>query len=133
MTISTKPRVCLIGAGSSGIAAAKALFEAKVPFDCFETSDRVGGNWVFDNANGMSSAYEGLYINTSRERMAYSDFPMPRSISRLPAPHPDRALLRGLRRPLRVSEDDPVPDLRDPGHEGAGRAVARPCAPRERR
>ncbi len=77
-------RVCLIGAGSSGIAAAKALFEANVPFDCFETSDRVGGNWVFGNANGMSSAYEGLYINTSRERMAYSDFPMPRSYPDFP-------------------------------------------------
>jgi dimethylaniline monooxygenase (N-oxide forming) len=78
------PRVCLIGAGSSGIAAAKALFEADVPFDCFEASDRVGGNWVFGNSNGMSSAYEGLYINTSRERMAYSDFPMPREYPNFP-------------------------------------------------
>ncbi|MBX3223862.1 MAG: NAD(P)-binding domain-containing protein [Labilithrix sp.] len=77
-------RVCLIGAGSSGIAAAKALFEANIPFDAFETSDRVGGNWVFGNANGMSSAYEGLYINTSRERMAFSDFPMPRSYPDFP-------------------------------------------------
>lgn len=76
--------VCLVGAGSSGITAAKALFEAKIPFDGFETSDRVGGNWVFGNANGMSSAYEGLYINTSRERMAYSDFPMPRSYPDFP-------------------------------------------------
>ena len=85
MTASrSSSRVCLIGAGSSGIAAAKALFEAKIPFDCFETSDRVGGNWVFGNANGMSSAYEGLYINTSRERMAYSDFPMPRSYPDFP-------------------------------------------------
>jgi dimethylaniline monooxygenase (N-oxide forming) len=77
-------RVCLIGAGSSGIAVAKALFEAKVPFDCFEKSDRVGGNWVYGNTNGMSSAYEGLYINTSRERMAYSDFPMPRAYPDFP-------------------------------------------------
>ncbi len=77
-------KACLIGAGSSGIAAAKALFEAKIPFDCFEKSDRVGGNWVFGNKNGMSSAYEGLYINTSRERMAYSDFPMPKSYPDFP-------------------------------------------------
>lgn len=71
------PSVCIIGAGSSGIAAAKALHERGIPFDCFEKSDRVGGNWVFGNTNGMSAAYRSLHINTSRERMAYSDFPMP--------------------------------------------------------
>lgn len=70
-------KACLIGAGSSGIAAAKALHQAGLPFDCFEVSDRVGGNWVFGNQNGMSSAYRSLHINTSRDRMAYSDFPMP--------------------------------------------------------
>jgi hypothetical protein len=71
------PRVCLIGAGSSGIAVAKALLERGIAFDCFEKSDQVGGNWVFGNRNGMSSAYRDLFINVSRERMAYSDYPMP--------------------------------------------------------
>src|ERR1700690_1252539 len=77
-------RVCLIGAGSSGIAAAKALHERGIPFDCFEKSDRVGGNWVFANSNQMSSAYRSLHINTSRERMEYSDFPMPKSYPDFP-------------------------------------------------
>ena len=71
------PTVALIGAGSSGIAVAKALHERGVPFDCFEKSDRVGGNWVFGNVNAMSSAYRSLHINTSRKRMEYTDFPMP--------------------------------------------------------
>lgn len=71
------PTVCLIGAGSSGIAVAKALHQHGIPFDCIEASDRVGGNWVFKNRNGMSAAYRDLHINTSRDRMAYSDFPMP--------------------------------------------------------
>jgi len=71
------PTVALIGAGSSGIAVAKALHERGVPFDCFEKSDRVGGNWVFGNRNEMSSAYKSLHINTSRKRMEYADFPMP--------------------------------------------------------
>jgi len=70
-------RACVIGAGSSGIAAAKALLERGISFDCFEKSDRVGGNWVFGNTNGMSAAYRELFINTSRPRMEYSDFPMP--------------------------------------------------------
>jgi dimethylaniline monooxygenase (N-oxide forming) len=72
------PSVALIGAGSSGIAVAKALHERGVPFDCFEASDRVGGNWVFGNSNGMSAAYRDLHINTSRDRMEFSDFPMPK-------------------------------------------------------
>jgi cation diffusion facilitator CzcD-associated flavoprotein CzcO len=78
------PSVCVIGAGSSGIAVAKALHERGIPFDCFEASDRVGGNWVFGNSNGMSSAYRSLHINTSRERMEYSDFPMPKSYPDFP-------------------------------------------------
>ena len=70
------PKVCVIGAGSSGIAAAKTLHERGFAFDCFEASDRVGGNWVYKNANGMSAAYRSLHINTSRERMEYPGFPM---------------------------------------------------------
>jgi dimethylaniline monooxygenase (N-oxide forming) len=78
------PTVCVIGAGSSGIAAAKALHERGFDFDCFEKSDRVGGNWVFKNRNGVSSAYRSLHINTSRERMQFADFPMPRSYPDFP-------------------------------------------------
>jgi dimethylaniline monooxygenase (N-oxide forming) len=78
------PRACIIGAGSSGIAAAKALHERGIPFDCFEKSDRVGGNWVFANKNGMSAAYRDLFINTSRPRMEYTDLPMPDSYPDFP-------------------------------------------------
>jgi dimethylaniline monooxygenase (N-oxide forming) len=78
------PNVCVIGAGSSGIAAVKALHERGIPFDCFEKSDRIGGNWVFENRNGMSAAYRDLFINTSRPRMEYSDFPMPASYPDFP-------------------------------------------------
>ena len=82
--MTTLPSVCVIGAGSSGIGAAKALHERGIPFDCYEKSDRVGGNWVFGNKNGMSSAYRSLHINTSRERMEYTDFPMPKSYPDFP-------------------------------------------------
>src|SRR5581483_693779 len=78
------PTVCVIGAGSSGIAATKTLSERGLEVDCYEKSDRVGGNWVFGNRNGMSSAYRSLHINTSRERMEYSDFPMPASYPDFP-------------------------------------------------
>jgi dimethylaniline monooxygenase (N-oxide forming) len=78
------PRTAVIGAGSSGIAAAKTLHEQGFEFECFEKSDRVGGNWVFKNTNGMSSSYATLHINTSRERMEYPDFPMPKSYPDFP-------------------------------------------------
>jgi dimethylaniline monooxygenase (N-oxide forming) len=82
--MSSLPRACIIGAGSSGIAGAKVLHERGIPFDCFEKSDQVGGNWVFANKNQLSSSYTTLHINTSRERMEYSDFPMPKSYPDFP-------------------------------------------------
>lgn len=78
------PCVCVIGAGSSGITAVKALHDRGLPFDCFEKSDRIGGNWVLGNRNGMSSSYSTLHINTSRERMEYADLPMPTSYPDFP-------------------------------------------------
>lgn len=70
-------RVCIIGAGASGSALAKALYLAGVPFDCFEKGDRVGGLWAFKNKSGLSAAYRSLHANTSRDRSSYSDFPFP--------------------------------------------------------
>src|SRR3954452_15700558 len=70
-------RVCVIGAGSSGIAACKVLHERGVPFDCFGKGSGAGSNWRFDNDNGMSSAYRSLFINTSRRMMEYASHPMP--------------------------------------------------------
>jgi cation diffusion facilitator CzcD-associated flavoprotein CzcO len=70
-------RVCIIGAGSSGIAAAQVLHARGIEFDCFEVGSGVGGNWRYQNDNGMSSAYRSLHINTSRHNMEYRTFPMP--------------------------------------------------------
>ena len=78
------PRTAIIGAGSSGITAAKGLREKGIDVTVFEASDRIGGNWVFGNVNGMSAAYRGLHINTSRERMEFTDFPMPKSYPDFP-------------------------------------------------
>ncbi|MGZ4536492.1 MAG: flavin-containing monooxygenase, partial [Nocardioidaceae bacterium] len=71
-----RKRVCVIGAGSSGIAAAQVLHARGIAFDCFEMGSQVGGNWRYQNDNGMSSAYKSLHINTSRQLMEYKTFPM---------------------------------------------------------
>jgi dimethylaniline monooxygenase (N-oxide forming) len=71
------PTVCIIGAGASGIAVAKTLHQNGIDFDCFERGSGIGGNWRYNNDNGLSSAYRSLHINTNRMVMAYSDYPMP--------------------------------------------------------
>lgn len=75
---SSADRACVIGAGSSGIAAVQVLVARGIPVDCYEIGSRVGGNWWYGNDNGLSSAYESLHINTSRDLMTYEAYPMPR-------------------------------------------------------
>src|SRR5438309_11324077 len=70
------PRVCVIGAGVSGLTTIKALGDWGVDYTCFEASDDIGGNWYFRNPNGRSSAYRSLHIDTSRNAISFADFPM---------------------------------------------------------
>ncbi len=73
----TATQVCVIGAGSSGLTTIKALLARQIPFDCFEIGSDIGGNWRLNNDNGRAAAYRSLHIDTSKERMQFSDFPMP--------------------------------------------------------
>jgi len=75
--MSDMPSVCVIGAGVSGLTACKALADFGVPHTCFEASDEVGGNWYFENPNGVSSAYRSLHIDISKPSISFRDFPMP--------------------------------------------------------
>ena len=69
-------RVCVIGAGVSGLVSGKALRDKGIDYTCFEASDDVGGNWYFRNPNGRSSAYRSLHIDTSKHAISFADFPM---------------------------------------------------------
>jgi cation diffusion facilitator CzcD-associated flavoprotein CzcO len=77
-------KVCVIGAGSSGIAACQVLQARGIEFDCLEKGSGIGGNWRYGNDNGMSSAYRSLFINTSRARMEYASYPMPADFPEYP-------------------------------------------------
>jgi dimethylaniline monooxygenase (N-oxide forming) len=70
-------KVCIIGAGSSGLTACQVLSARGIPFDCFEKGSKIGGNWRYENDNGQSSAYRSLHINSSRSLMSYKAYPMP--------------------------------------------------------
>jgi cation diffusion facilitator CzcD-associated flavoprotein CzcO len=74
---SSKPKTCIIGAGCSGFTMAKRLKDKGLPYDCFEMSDNIGGNWYYKNPNGTSSCYQSLHIDTSKWRLAFEDYPVP--------------------------------------------------------
>jgi dimethylaniline monooxygenase (N-oxide forming) len=75
--MASPQKVCIIGAGSSGLTACQVLGARGIPFDCFEKGSMIGGNWRYENDNGTSSAYRSLHINSARKLMSYKAFPMP--------------------------------------------------------
>jgi hypothetical protein len=82
------PKVCVIGAGSSGITVIKSLQDKGIDFDCYEMGSDIGGNWRYKNDNGISNIYKSLHINTHRDRMEYRDFPMPKDYPDYPNHEP---------------------------------------------
>lgn len=75
--MSMKKRVCVIGAGPSGITAAKNLLDEGHQVTVFDLGTEVGGNWVFNENTGHSSVFETTHIISSRTLSEYADFPMP--------------------------------------------------------
>ena len=71
--------VCVVGGGVSGLATVKQLLDRGVAFDAFEIGSDIGGNWRYDNDSGRSPAYASLHIDTSKDRFAYADLPMPKN------------------------------------------------------
>lgn len=77
-TESLSPRVCVIGAGPSGLAAVKNLQEQGLTnVTVFEKNQQIGGNWFFDETNEHSSVYETTHIISSRGWSQFEDFHMP--------------------------------------------------------
>lgn len=77
--INTTParKICVIGAGPSGLTATKTLLQAGLEVTCYDGSAFVGGHWVIDNPTGRSSAYRSLRTNTTKQMSRFSDFTMP--------------------------------------------------------
>jgi thioredoxin reductase len=70
-------KVCVIGAGSAGIAMCRSLKVRDVPFDCYERRSVIGGIWHYPEDGGPSPAYPSLFANTSKTVMQFPSFPMP--------------------------------------------------------
>jgi cation diffusion facilitator CzcD-associated flavoprotein CzcO len=67
-------RFCIIGAGASGLAVAKAFAEQGIPFDCFEALSDVGGIW---NPESPHVVYGSTWLNSSKKLSRYPDFHFP--------------------------------------------------------
>ena len=70
-------KVCVIGAGPSGITAAKNLRDEGMEVVVYDLGSDVGGNWVFTEEVGHSSVFETTHIISSKTLSEYADFPMP--------------------------------------------------------
>lgn len=105
-TTKTPPRIAVIGAGPSGITAAKNVLEAGLGENMvvFEKSGALGGNWVYrsdddndknddkddDDSNDHSSVYETTRSISSRYLSEYEDFPFSPDV----ADYPHHSLFR---------------------------------------
>ncbi|XP_042339776.1 dimethylaniline monooxygenase [N-oxide-forming] 5 [Plectropomus leopardus] len=72
-------RVAVVGGGSSGLTCIKSCLDEGLEPVCFESSDDIGGLWRFkENPEAdRASIYHSVIINTSKEMMCFSDFPIP--------------------------------------------------------
>ncbi|XP_044295297.1 flavin-containing monooxygenase 5-like isoform X1 [Varanus komodoensis] len=79
MMMASKKRVAIVGAGSSGLCCIKCCLDEGLEPICFESSDDIGGLWRFKEhpEEGRASIYRSVIINTSKEMMCFSDFPIP--------------------------------------------------------
>ncbi|MFC8871050.1 flavin-containing monooxygenase [Streptomyces sp. NPDC057148] len=89
-------RVCVIGAGLSGLAVAHALRERGIGFVCLEKADDVGGIWRQPEAGERGPGYQSLHLNTAKQLTGYADFPMPEAYPLYPRHSQFAAYLRSF-------------------------------------
>jgi uncharacterized NAD(P)/FAD-binding protein YdhS len=68
-------RYCVIGAGSSGLAAARNLRDYGFAVDVLERNAELGGNWCYGQPN--SRVYASTHTISSKKLTEYPDFRMP--------------------------------------------------------
>ncbi|KAH8031623.1 hypothetical protein HPB51_019637 [Rhipicephalus microplus] len=71
--MSTK-KVCVVGAGPSGLACARQMLDYGFDVVLYERSAELGGLWVYhdDDVEGRASVMRTTVINTSKEMSAFS-------------------------------------------------------------
>lgn len=78
-------KVCVIGAGPSGITAAKNLLDEGHKVTVYDYGREVGGNWVFSDQISHSSVFETTHIISSKTLSQYDDFHFPKEYPDYPS------------------------------------------------
>jgi hypothetical protein len=68
------PRICVVGAGPSGITAIKNLLDQGLEVVCYDYNSEVGGNWIYSENESHSSVFETTHIISSKTLSQYEDF-----------------------------------------------------------
>ena len=100
MRLREGARVAVVGAGPSGLAAAKHALEVGFDVTIFEASGALGGQWQTTAAH--SGVWPGMHTNTSRAMTAFSDFPAPADHPLHPAAEQIQAYLEAYARAFGV-------------------------------
>jgi dimethylaniline monooxygenase (N-oxide forming) len=80
-----KPRVAVIGAGISGLAALRQLRKRGVEATAFEEREVLGGLWVYSDEPGRTTAYKSLHAKGTRTTFPYPDLPMDAATNLFPS------------------------------------------------
>jgi len=123
MTTTDKQRpIALIGAGPSGLAAARNLQRCGLAFQGFEAHTDVGGLW--DIANPRSTVYQSAHLLSSKRTTEFAEFPMGDEVADYPSHRELRAyfsafaerfdLRRHFRFGARVQKVEPLDDSASP-------------------
>ena len=120
---SDTDKVCIIGAGSSGLAAAKTFAERGIPFDCLEREPDIGGLWNEDTEDRRRLRHDLSRLLAQIYRLRRLS--LARGISRLSVPPRDARLFARLRDEFRHPRQDRAQHARRAGR-ARGRRLARP-------
>ena len=85
----------VIGAGPSGLAAARNLQRLGIPWAGYELASGVGGLWDIDGPR--STVYESAHLISSKRTTEFSEFPMRDEVADYPSPPRAAGLLPRLR------------------------------------
>ena len=80
---ATQEQIALIGAGPSGLSAARAFSKHGIPFQGFEMHTDVGGLWNIGNTR--STVYESAHLISSKHMTEFKEFPMPEGTADYPS------------------------------------------------